>query len=112
MKAGKFKKQGYEYYTIGANFSLNMDIAGGEDLNVNNCSVEAIDVDGVDAKTIVTDQSSIAIGLAADNEVGYLKILIKGGTAEKSPYKITFKTGDTSESEGWEKDVFMTIKEI
>lgn len=112
MKAGKFKKQGYEYYTIGANFSLNMDVAGGEDLVLNNCSVVAVDVDGTDATATVTDQSSLAIGLAVDNEVGYLKILIKGGTEEKSPYKITFKTGDTSEQEGWEKDVLMTIKEI
>lgn len=112
MKAGKFKKQGYEYYTIAANFSLNMDIAGGEDLVLVNCVVEAVDVNGDDASADVTDQGTKAIGLVGDGEQGYLKILIKGGTVALSPYKITFKTGDTTESEGWEQDIFMTIKEI
>lgn len=112
MKAGKFKKQGYEYYTIAANFALNMDIAGGEDLVLNNCSVVAEDVDGNDVSTVVLDQSSIAIGLVGDDEVGQLKILIRAGVVAESPYKLTFYTGDTSSSEGWEQDIFMTIKEI
>lgn len=112
MRAGKFKKQGYEYFTIAANFSLNMDIVGGEDLVVGNCTVVAEDKDGADATAIVTDQATIAIGLAADDEKGYLKCLIKAGEEDLSPYKITFKTGDTTDQEGWEQDIFMTIKEI
>lgn len=110
MKAGKFKKQGYEYYTIAANFALNMDVAGGEDLVLLNCTVVAEDKNGDVATVDVTDQSSIAIGTG--DEQGQLKCKIKGGTEALSPYKLTFKTGDTSTSEGWEQDIFMTIKEI
>lgn len=113
MKAGKFKKQGYEYYTIAANFALNMDIAGGEDLVLGNCSVVAVDKDDNDVTSTVTDQSTLAIGLGGTNDPkGALKILIKAGTEAASPYKLTFKTGDTTASEGWEQDIIMTIKEI
>ena len=110
MKAGKFKKQPYEYWKIAANFANNMDIAGGEDLVLGNCTVTATDKDGNDATSDVTDQSTKAIGTGT--EKGYLWILIKAGTVALSPYKITFRTGDTTVSEGWEKDVIMSIKEI
>lgn len=110
MKAGKFKKQSSESFIINANFAANMDIAGGEDLVENNCSVVAIDGDGDDASSTVLVSDSLAIG-TGDNK-GKLYIQVQAGTEDKSPYKITFKSGETSTGEEWEKDVYMTIKEI
>ncbi len=110
MKAGKFKKQGSEHYNINADFSLNMDIAGGEDLVLANCTVVAEDKDEEDASATVLKDASIAIGTGSNK--GKLYIHVQAGTVALSPYKITFKTGNTTTGEGWEKDVFMTIKEI
>jgi len=113
MVAGKFKKQGYEEWLIDADFSKNMDIDGGEDLVLVNCTVVAVDKDDTDVSVTITDQSTLAIGTGTDK--GRLFILARGGTVAASPYKITFKSGDTTGvtvSEKWEKDVKMTIKEI
>jgi len=108
VRPGKLEKQSYEEFVIAANFSKNMDIVGGEDLVLGSCAVSAEDKDGEDATSVVTDQGSIAIGIGT--EQGYLKCLIKGGTVDDTPYKITFRCVTTS-SEKWEKDVILKIKE-
>ena len=110
MEAGAFEKQSYESYGIYADFSLNMDVSGGEDLVLGNTTVVAFDSAGTDVSTVVLDQSTKEIGGAG--EIGRLKIRVRDGTEADSPYKITFKTGDTTANEKWEKDVWMTIREI
>lgn len=113
MVAGKFKKQGYEEWLIDADFSENMDIEGGEDLDLSNCTVVAVDVDDTDVSATILDAATMAIGTGIAQ--GRLFILARAGTVAASPYKITFKSGDTigvTVPERWEKDVKMTIKEI
>lgn len=110
MKAGKFKKQGSEHYNIDADFSVNMDIEGGEDLIEGNCTVTAVDKVSTNATNEILKAGSLAIGTG--NNKGKLYIHVQAGTVLLSAYKITFKTGDTTTGEGWEKDVIMTIKEI
>jgi hypothetical protein len=111
MKVGKFAKQPYESYVIAGDFSLNMDQAGGEDIDLADplTTVTAVDKNGDDATDDITDQGSIEKGTG--DEYGYLKVLIKAGTVDLQPYKITFRAVTTA-PEKWEKDVVMQIKEL
>lgn len=126
IKPGKMKKQPYEEWVIAADFSDNMDIAGGEDLVLGSCSIEAVDKQGNDATengslnaaAQICQVSTKAIGTGT--EKGYLKVLVKGGleseevdeaTEDRSPYTITFK-GVTTAPEKWEKDVIVTVRDL
>ena len=126
IKPGKLKKQPFEEYVIAADFADNMDIAGGEDLDLPSCTIEAVDVNGVDASeggslnaaAQIADTSTKAIGTG--EEKGLLKVLIRRGlvneevdeaTVDRSPYKVTFK-GITNAPEKWEKDVYVTIRDL
>lgn len=126
LRPGKLKKQPFEEWVIAADFSDNMDIAGGEDLVIGNCTIEAVDVNGNDATengslnaaAQICDTTTKAIGTGA--EQGYLKVLVKAGleteevndeTVDRSPYKITFK-GITDAPEKWEKDVIVTVRNL
>lgn len=108
---GRFTKQPYESYVIGADFSGNMDVAGGEDLDLvaSDTAITAADKDGDDVTTEITDQSTIAKGTGDD--VGHYKVLIRAGTEAAQPYQITFRVVTTF-SEKWEKDVQMKIREL
>jgi hypothetical protein len=103
-----------------------MDIAGGEDLELANCTIEAVDVNGNDATengslnaaAQIVQVSTKAKGTGT--EQGYLKVLIKGGlvnevvddaTVDRSPYTVTFKAVTTA-PEKWEKDVIITVRDL
>jgi hypothetical protein len=126
LRPGKLKKQPYEEWVIAADFSDNMDIAGGEDLDLQNCTIEAVDAQGNDAtqngtlsaEAQVANTTTKAKGTG--EEKGYLKVLVKGGLEketvddveeDRSPYKITFK-GLTTSAEKWEKDVIVTVRDL
>jgi hypothetical protein len=126
IKPGKMKKQPFEEWVVAADFSDNMDIAGGEDLDLPSCSIEAVDAQGNDATengslnaaAQIVQVSTMAKGTGS--EKGYLKVLIKGGleneevdsvTEDRSPYTVTFK-GVTTAPEKWEKDVIVTVRNL
>lgn len=109
VRPGKFEKQPWEEFIIAADFSQNMDIAGGEDLVLGSCTVLAENNAGDNAVNVVTDQGSIAIGTGSQQ--GWLKCLIKGGVVADHPYKLTFR-GETDAGEKWEKDIIMKIKDL
>lgn len=108
MKPGSEEKQPWEEFVIAADFSDNM--TAGSNLSLPDCSVLAVDNDGEDASTVIIDSTTLSIGLAADDEWGYLKVLVKGGTEANSPYKVTLR-GKTNDAvpEKWEKDVIITV---
>jgi len=130
LRPGKLKKQPFEEWVIAADFTQNMNLAA-EDLVLESCSVEAIDVNGNDATengdlnaaAQIVDTTTMTIGTGA--EKGYLKILCKGGlenetvndpelgevVEDRSPYKITFK-GITDAPEKWEKVVIVTVRDM
>lgn len=126
IKPGKMKKQPFEEWVIAADFSDNMDIEGGEDLDLGSCTIEAVDKLGNDATengslnaaAQIVQVSTMAKGTGA--EKGYLKVLCKAGlenevvdeaTVDRSPYTITFK-GVTTAPEKWEKDVIVTVRDL
>jgi hypothetical protein len=130
IKPGKLKKQPWEEWVIAADFSDNMDIAGGEDLDLPSCSIEAVDAQGNDATengtlnaaAQIVQVSTMAKGTGS--EKGYLKVLMRAGlenevvgegeeqtTEDRSPYTITFK-GVTTAPEKWEKDVIVTVRNL
>jgi len=111
VRPGKLEKQPYEEFVVAADFSKNMNIAGGEDLVLGSCTVTATDINGDDATADVTDQGTIAKGTGT--EQGWLKCLIKAGTVDLTPYKVTFRgLTDSVPAEKWEKDVIVKIKEV
>jgi hypothetical protein len=126
IKPGKMKKQPFEEWVVAADFSDNMDIAGGEDLDLPSCSIEAVDVQGNDATengslnaaAQIVQVSTMTKGTGS--EKGYLKVLIKGGleneevdsvTEDRSPYTVTFK-GITTAPERWKKVVEVTVRDL
>jgi hypothetical protein len=126
IKPGKMKKQPFEEWVVAADFADNMDIAGGEDLELGSCTIEAVDAQGNDATeggslsaaAQIVDTSTMAKGTGT--EQGFLKVLIKGGvenevvdeaTVDRSPYKVTFK-GVTDAPEKWEKDLIVTVRDL
>ena len=126
IKPGKMKKQPFEEWVVAADFSENMDIAGGEDLDLPSCSIEAVDVQGNDATeggtlnaaAQIVDTATITKGTG--EEKGYLKVLCRRGlenevvdeaTEDRSPYTVTFK-GITTAPEKWEKDVIVTVRDL
>lgn len=111
VSPGKLEKQPYEEFVVAADFSKNMDVAGGEDLVLGSCTVVAEDVNGDDATSDVTDQGTISIGTGT--EQGWLKCLVKAGTVALTPYKVSFRgVTDSTPAEKWEKDVIVKIKEV
>lgn len=126
IKPGKMKKQPYEEWVVAADFSDNMDIEGGEDLDLPACSIEAVDAQGNDATENGSLNAAAQIVLTSTMakgsgpEAGYLKVLVRRGvenevvsdvTEDRSPYKVTFK-GVTTAPEKWEKDVIVTVRDL
>ena len=98
-----FRKQNSESFFVDADFT-NV-LSTGETLVLGDCSVEAVDVNGDDVASTVTDQDSLAV------DGNKLKIRVQAGTEAASPYKLTFKA-TTSGANVWEKDVHMRIREV
>jgi nitrogen fixation protein FixH len=97
------KKQAYEEFTIAGDFVDQAE--SGETAVLVGSEILAIDKDGVDVKATLLDQATKAVD---DTQ---LKIKLRAGTADKSPYKITFKIV-TSAGNRWEIDVSCRVKEI
>jgi len=96
-----FTKQIYEEFTIDANFGANFT----EPETITSQTVTAVDKSGIDVSASVTNQASVS------NDGSKVSVLVRGGTAENSPYKISFRC-ITSNGNKWEYDVQMKIKEI
>ena len=104
-----FTKQGYEEFFIAG--SIKNVINDTETVDAASSSVVAEDSDGTDVTSTVLDD---ATKVAADHPDGgtnnILKIRCQAGSESNSPYKITFYIV-TDESNKWEVDVTMKIKE-
>lgn len=98
----KFKKQPYEEFIIGADFSANFDTG----TTVSSQVVSATDKNGLDATATVTDQ-----GTVSNDGASVVNVLVRGGDPLLQPYKITFRIVD-SVSNKWELDVKMEVKEL
>lgn len=112
-KAGKLSKQSYEEFRIDVDFGLNMEV--NEVLVLVESEVKVWDVEGTETTVLMTDSATKMLITGFESTVieGGLQILIKGGTEDFSPYKITFY-GVTNlvPSNKWEQDIVMTIKEL
>lgn len=104
MATNKFSKQPYEEFTINADFSANM--AAGE--VITEQTAWASDKDGDDATNDVLDANTLG------NDGGQtVQVLVKGGDAEHSPYKLTIRcVTDAENVHKWEMDIFMFVREI
>lgn len=98
-----FEKQPWEEFSIWGDFINNA--ATGETAKLSSSSVIAEDKDGIDVSITVLDQAAIAVSGTQ------LKVKVRAGTANVSPYKITFKIGTSLENQ-WEVDVMMKIKSL
>lgn len=98
----KFKKQSYEEFVIGADFSANFDSG----TVISSEVVTATDKNGLDVTATITDQASVS-----NDGTSVVNVLIRAGDQTLSPYKITFRIID-SVSNKWELDVKMEVKEI
>lgn len=96
------EKQPYEEYTISNNFALNFSTAE----IIASQSVTAVDKDDTNVTDTITDQTTIA-----NDGIGRVYILIRGGAESKSPYKITFRC-ITSAGHKWEKDFRLPVRDI
>jgi hypothetical protein len=95
-----FEKQGYEEFTVAANFSANMTV--GETISTQTAT--ATDNTGTDKTATVLNVASLA------NSGQKVTVLARAGVEAESPYKITLKCV-TSLGHKWEKDIQMKIKE-
>lgn len=112
-KPGRFAKQSYEEFRIDADFGLNMET--NEVLVLNSCDIKVWDVNGVETTIDMLDASTKMLIIGSESTVvdGGLQILIKGGTAEFSPYTVTFYgVTNLSPPNKWEKDAILTITEL
>ena len=101
----EFEKQGYEEFTIKADFSENMNIGDVTGETITSQTVTAVDNADTVSDAIVLVQASITAG-AED-----VSVLCRAGTEALEPYKLTFKC-ETSLNHKWELDVLMKIREI
>jgi hypothetical protein len=97
------KKQSYEEFTIAGDFVDQAE--PGENAVLLGSEVLAEDKDGTDVGTTLLDQTTKAVSSTQ------LRIKLRAGTEDKSPYKITFKIV-TSAGNRWEIDVSCRVKEI
>lgn len=102
MAIEKFKKQSYEEFSIGGDFSANFD----DGTIISSQTVTATDVSGTDVSTEVLDQSTIS-----NDGASMVNVLVRAGEEANQPYKITFRCVD-SMGYKWELDVKMEVKEI
>jgi len=98
-----FTKQPYETFMVAADFSADLDT--GETITEGTSDVIAEDKNGDDATSDV-----LTIGAKVVDE-GLLKIRVKDGTENLTPYKITFRAV-TSLVNKYELDISMRIKEL
>lgn len=96
-------KQSWEEFTIAGDFTDQADT--GELASLVGSSVVAEDKDGNDVSATLLDQGTIAV------DGTQLRILLRAGTEDLSPYKVTFKI-QTSLNNKWEIDVKVRIKEL
>lgn len=97
------RKQAYEEFTIAGDFVDQAE--SGETAILAGSEVFAVDKDGVDVKATLLDQATKAV------DGTQLRIKLRAGAEDKSPYKITFKIV-TSAANKWEIDVSCRLKEI
>lgn len=97
------RKQAYEEFTIAGDFVAQAE--SGETAVLLGSEVLAEDKDGADVGTTLLDQATKAI------DGTQLRIKLRAGTEDKSPYKITFKIVTSSDNK-WEIDVSCRVKEI
>jgi len=105
-----FEKQSWEEFPIAGSI-LNVQESD-ETVDLNNSSVYGYDKDGNDVTTSIIDATTKT--LTDDPDGNYtnnaLKVRVKGGDEDGTPYKITFKLV-TNKGNKWEIDVRMKIKE-
>ena len=103
----KFSKQSWEAFVISG--SIIHDLDTDESINLETSTVSAIDKTGADATAIVLDAAGLTL-VGTDK----LKVYVKGGTADLSPYIITFKveTNAVPYPNKFELDIQMNIQEI
>jgi len=104
MIVSEFKKQPYEQFFLGADFSNVIDTTS-ESIVLATSTIIGVDVSG-DADATVFDISSKAI---EDDTI--LKVRVYAGTEAKSPYKFTFRIITTLNNK-WEKDILMKVEEL
>jgi hypothetical protein len=102
--ADKFYKQEFDSFVVGVDYS-NVLALTEETLSLSESSITAYNSSGEEVSDILV-QASMAIQTST-----ILRIRVEGGTAELSPYKITFKAITNADNQ-WEKDVKMHIEEI
>jgi len=86
------KKQPYEEFFVGVDFSSYLDVGGGETLDGADVSetgnhVLITDKNGND----VTEAMTEALSTQADAAMSILKVKVVGGDVTLSPYKISFR---------------------
>jgi hypothetical protein len=98
----RFEKQPYEAFTISNDFIKNF----GKREVISTQTVSAVNSSGVDATSTVTNQ-----GTVANNGRSKVSVVVRAGTPDDSPYKLTFKCV-TSNGHQWEKDILMIVEEL
>jgi len=109
----KFTKQPYEeFYAWGSILRVQQT---GESITKADSTVTAVDCDGNDVSSTVLQAATKKVATHPDSENGQtqnvLGIIVQGGTASGSPYKLTFRMA-TDMAHKWEVDVFMYVEEI
>ena len=115
MALESFNKQSYEQFTVVADFYTVL--TEGETLSstIGDHNVKAWDKNGVDVSSTVLDSGSLAVVSSPTDGTlqAALQILVKAGSQDLSPYKITFYAVTTaSPVHKWELDVKMKVKEL
>ena len=103
MGLGRFNKQPFEKFPISGSFTAVLETD--EEIDVLDCSVTAVDKDGVDATADILDTASMVVSGAE------LQIKVFAGTELLSPYKITFRA-QTSLINKWEIDCLCKVEEL
>lgn len=96
------RKQGYEEFTIAGDFTDQAE--SGEEAVLIGSVVLAEDSEGGDVGTTLLDQATKAVSGTQ------LRIKLRAGDEDHSPYKITFKIVTTLGNK-WEIDVACRLKE-
>ncbi len=106
MALDKFTKQSAEEFVISVSFANSL--TRGEELDLSASSVIAVDVHEESATATVLNTPSLSLV-----GVNTLKIQVLAGSANVSPYKLTFYgVTNASTPNIWEKDISMVIKEL
>ncbi len=105
MALDSFEKQSFEEFVISASFENDLD--DGEEIDLVASSVSAVNSAGEDASSDVLNVSTLSL-----DGTDKLKVQVKGGDEENTPYKITFKAiTNATVPNKWELDILMKIKE-